>query len=147
MEPPTFSGDLAGTPSLEEDWLVLSTIHSAKGLEWDAVTLLHAADGCIPSDLATGDDEELEEERRLLYVALTRARRHLTVTSPLRFHVRERQPSDTHLTAPLSRFLQPEQVQACLDVVATPAGGAPDLPPASPRLADAVRARSRSRWE
>lgn len=145
MEPPTFTGDLAGTPTLDEDWLVLSTIHSAKGLEWDAVSLLHAADGCIPSDLATGDAEEIDEERRLLYVALTRARRHLTVLAPLRFHVRERQPSDRHIHAPLSRFFTPE-VRACFDEVSEGPTGLPSMPAASPGLADAVRAQSRARW-
>ena len=74
LDPPSSTGDLAGPPLLDEDWLVLSTIHSAKGLEWDVVHVIHAADGMIPSDMATGDDDEIEEERRLLYVALTRAR-------------------------------------------------------------------------
>jgi DNA helicase-2/ATP-dependent DNA helicase PcrA len=145
MEPPTFTGDLAGTPSLEEDWLVLSTIHSAKGLEWDAVTLLHAADGCIPSDLATGDPEEIDEERRLLYVAMTRARRHLTVLAPLRFHVRERQPSDRHLHAPLSRFFTPE-VKACFDERSEGATGLASMPASSPGLAASVRVKAKARW-
>lgn len=143
LEPPTFSGDLAGPPALDDDWLVLSTIHSAKGLEWDAVTLIHAADGCLPSDLATGDAEEVEEERRLLYVALTRARRHLTVTAPLRFHVRERQPSDAHVHAPLSRFFTAD-VRARFEERHEGHAAAPL--PVAPRLADAVRARARARW-
>ena len=63
-----------GPPLREEDWMVLSTIHSAKGCEWDVVYVIHAADGNIPSDMATGDDDQIEEERRLFYVALTRAR-------------------------------------------------------------------------
>ena len=74
LDPPSSTGDLAGPPLLDEDCLVLSTIHSAKGLEWDVVHVIHAADGMIPSDMATGDDDEIEEERRLLYVAMTRAR-------------------------------------------------------------------------
>src|SRR5207248_11398045 len=85
LDPPAGTGDLAGPPHLDEDWLALSTAHSAKGLEWDAVTVLHATDGCIPSDLSTGDAAEVEEERRIFYVALTRARRFLTVLAPLRF--------------------------------------------------------------
>ena len=69
LDPPSSTGDLAGPPLLDEDWLILSTIHSAKGLEFDVVHVIHAADGMIPSDMSTGDDEEIEEERRLLYVA------------------------------------------------------------------------------
>ncbi|MEZ0227538.1 MAG: ATP-dependent helicase, partial [Planctomycetota bacterium] len=107
LDPPVTTGDLAGVPVLDEDWLVLSTIHSAKGLEWDAVTVIHAADGCIPSDLSTGDTDDIEEERRLFYVAVTRARRHLTVIAPLRYHVRDKGPTDRHIYAPLTRFLAP----------------------------------------
>src|SRR5262249_34693414 len=73
LDPPASTGDLAGSPLLDEDYLVLSTIHSAKGCEWDVVYLIHAADGVLPSDMAEGE-AELEEERRLLYVAMTRAR-------------------------------------------------------------------------
>jgi DNA helicase-2/ATP-dependent DNA helicase PcrA len=72
LDPPNSTEDLAGPPLLEEDYVVLSTIHSAKGLEWDVVHVLHASDGCIPSDMATGDPEQIDEERRLFYVALTR---------------------------------------------------------------------------
>ena len=90
LDPPSSTGDLAGPPLLDEDWLVLSTIHSAKGLEWDVVHVIHAADGMIPSDMATGDDDEIEEERRLLYVALTRARDALHVYLPMRYYRRPR---------------------------------------------------------
>lgn len=107
LDPPEASGDLAGTPLLEEDYLILSTIHSSKGQEWDAVYILNCADGCIPSDMATGDPEQLEEERRLLYVAMTRAKRDLHLIHPLRFFVREqRRYGDRYVYAPLSRFLQ-----------------------------------------
>ena len=111
LDPPSSTGDLAGAPMLDEDWLVLSTIHSAKGLEWDVVHLIHAADGIIPSDLATGDDDEIEEERRLLYVAMTRARDALHVTFPLRYYRRPRGLEDPHTYAQLSRFLEPESVR------------------------------------
>jgi DNA helicase II / ATP-dependent DNA helicase PcrA len=57
LDPPASTADLAGPPLLDEDYLVLSTIHSAKGCEWDVVHVIHAADGMIPSDLATGDEE------------------------------------------------------------------------------------------
>ena len=86
LDPPVSTGDLAGPPVLDEDWLVLSTIHSAKGLEWDAVYLIHGADGCLPSDMATGSPEGIEEELRLMYVAMTRARDFLYVTWPKRYY-------------------------------------------------------------
>ncbi|HEY3019055.1 MAG TPA: ATP-dependent helicase, partial [Solirubrobacteraceae bacterium] len=77
LDPPASSSDLAGPGSLDEDWLTLSTVHSAKGLEWRSVHVLALYDGNFPSDLAAGDREAIEEERRLLYVALTRAQRDL----------------------------------------------------------------------
>ncbi len=107
LDPPDRSSDLAGRPHLDDDWLTLSTIHSAKGLEWSAVHVIHAADGNIPSDMALSDKAGLEEERRLLYVALTRARDTLWVSMPQRFHVRRFGSDDRHLLAPLSRFLEP----------------------------------------
>jgi DNA helicase-2/ATP-dependent DNA helicase PcrA len=115
LDPPSSTADLAGPPLLDEDWLTLSTIHSAKGLEWDVVHVIHAADGHIPSDMATGDDDELEEERRLLYVALTRARDVLTITYPQRYYRRPRGRDDAHGYALVSRFLQPAAVRATLD--------------------------------
>jgi superfamily I DNA/RNA helicase len=72
LDPPDATSDEAGAAQRDEDYLILSTIHSAKGQEWSAVFLLNAVDGCIPSDLAAGETEEIEEERRLLYVAMTR---------------------------------------------------------------------------
>ena len=90
LDPPSSTSDLAGPPLLDEDYVVLSTIHSAKGGEWDVVHVIHAADGMIPSDMATGNAEEIEEERRLFYVALTRARDALYVYFPLRFYRRPR---------------------------------------------------------
>ena len=111
-DPPASTGDLAGPPVLDEDYLILSTIHSAKGAEWDAVHLIHAADGMIPSDMATGDEEEIEEELRLLYVALTRARDHLYVYFPLRYHHRRMGLSDDHSYAQLSRFFTPRVLES-----------------------------------
>jgi DNA helicase-2/ATP-dependent DNA helicase PcrA len=105
LDPPASTADLAGPPMLDEDFLVLSTIHSAKGGEWDVVHVLHAADGMIPSDMSTGDDERIDEERRLFYVALTRARHALHVYFPLRYHRRNRGHEDRHLHAQLTRFL------------------------------------------
>ena len=111
LDPPVSTSDLAGPPHLDEDYVVLSTIHSAKGGEWDVVHVIHAADGMIPSDMATGDPDQLEEERRLFYVALTRARDTLVVTFPLRYHRANRGREDRHWYAQLTRFL-PEEVRA-----------------------------------
>jgi len=116
LDPPSSTGDLAGPPLVDEDWLVLSTIHSAKGLEWDVVHVIHAADGMIPSDMSTGDDDEIEEERRLLYVAMTRARDALIVSFPQRYYRRPRGLEDPHSYAQLTRFL-PEQVRAHFEEV------------------------------
>jgi DNA helicase II / ATP-dependent DNA helicase PcrA len=116
LDPPSSSGDLAGPPLLDEDYLILSTIHSAKGLEWDAVHLIHAADGMIPSDMSTGDDDEIEEERRLLYVAMTRARDELHIYFPMRYYRRPRGSEDPHSYAQLSRFLVPPEVIEHLEV-------------------------------
>ena len=107
LDPPTSTGGLAGQPLLDEEYLVLSTIHSAKGCEWDTVFVIHAADGVIPSDMASGETE-LEEERRLLYVALTRARNRLVVTFPMRYYHRKHVMGDAHSYAQLTRFISPE---------------------------------------
>jgi DNA helicase-2/ATP-dependent DNA helicase PcrA len=115
LDPPAATGDEAGPPHLDEDFLILSTIHSAKGQEWDVVYTLNAADGCIPSDMSTGSPEQIEEERRLLYVAMTRARDHLHVVHPLRFFVRQQhRHGDRHLFAPRTRFI-PESVARCFE--------------------------------
>jgi DNA helicase II / ATP-dependent DNA helicase PcrA len=114
LDPPNSTGDLAGPPTQDDDWLVLSTIHSAKGCEWDVVCLIHASDGCLPSDMATGRDEEIEEERRLMYVAMTRARDYLYVTWPLRYYHRWSRFGDRHSYAQPSRFLT-DDVRALMD--------------------------------
>jgi DNA helicase-2/ATP-dependent DNA helicase PcrA len=118
LEPPTSTGDLAGPPMIDEDWLVLSTVHSAKGLEFDAVHVIHAADGNFPSDMSLGSPEGLEEERRLFYVAITRARRNLAIYVPLRYH--HHRVRDDHSWAQPSRFLS-ESVRSAL--VEIPAAG------------------------
>jgi DNA helicase-2/ATP-dependent DNA helicase PcrA len=107
LDPPMSTGDLAGKPLLDEEYVVLSTIHSAKGCEWDVVYLIHTADGVLPSDMADGE-AELEEERRLLYVATTRARERLCISYPLRYYHRKHALGDGHSFAQLSRFLPPE---------------------------------------
>ncbi len=107
LDPPDRSSDLAGKPHLDDDWLTLSSIHSAKGCEWRAVHLIHAADGNLPSDMALSDNDGLEEERRLLYVAMTRAKDVLNISFPLRFHTRRYGRDDDYQLAPMSRFLEP----------------------------------------
>jgi DNA helicase-2/ATP-dependent DNA helicase PcrA len=105
LEPPRSTGDFAGPPLIDEDWLILSTVHSAKGLEWDVVHVLHAADGNFPSDMALGTAQGLEEERRLFYVAMTRPRRALNIYVPLRYHHHPRAHDDAHSWSQPSRFL------------------------------------------
>ncbi|CAN5434107.1 ATP-dependent helicase [soil metagenome] len=107
LDPPASTGDLAGPPQRDDDFLTISTVHSAKGLEWDVVHVLRATDGCIPSDMATGDAEAVEEERRLLYVAMTRARTSLHLYAPVRYHHRPTGRDDAHGRSHLSRFLTP----------------------------------------
>jgi DNA helicase-2/ATP-dependent DNA helicase PcrA len=109
LDPPDATSDEAGPPHRDEDYLILSTIHSAKGQEWRSVFVLNVVDGCIPSDLAIGSRDELEEERRLLYVAMTRARDELTLVVPQRFYVHN-QPrgGDKHVYASRTRFLPPK---------------------------------------
>jgi DNA helicase-2/ATP-dependent DNA helicase PcrA len=106
LDPPQKSSDLAGAPLLDEDYLVLSTIHSAKGQEWDAVHVLNVADGNFPLEYATGKVEQIEEERRLLYVAMTRAKTELHVIAPLRYYITQ-QPrrGDAHVYGARSRFM------------------------------------------
>jgi len=105
LDPPSSTQDLAGPPVLDDDYLVLSTIHSAKGLEWDTVYVIHAADGNIPSDMSTRSPEEIEEERRLFYVALTRAKNSLHVCFPLRYYHYRPNVSDNYGMAQRTRFL------------------------------------------
>ena len=106
LDPPDATSDRAGDPLLDEDYLILSTIHSAKGQEWKSVFILNAVDGCLPSDLAAGTSAEIEEERRLLYVAMTRAKDHLHLIVPQRFFVHgQRSNGDRHLYASRTRFI------------------------------------------
>ncbi len=105
LDPPSSSADFAGPPHLDEDWLTLSTVHSAKGLEWEAVHLIAAYDGNFPADMSTGSEEGVAEERRLFYVALTRARRRLHVYVPSRFHHHPGARDDAHGMGQPSRFL------------------------------------------
>jgi DNA helicase-2/ATP-dependent DNA helicase PcrA len=132
LDPPSSSADLAGPPHLDEDYLVLSTVHSAKGLEWDAVHLISAYDGNFPSDMATGDDEGIAEERRLFYVALTRARKRLHVYVPARYYHRPRASDDTHGYGEPSRFLS-DGVQSLFEISRPQRETLPVLANAAPR--------------
>ncbi len=117
LDPPSATSDLSGAPYLDEDYLVLSTIHSAKGQEWDAVHLLNVADGNFPSEFSTGRPELVEEERRLLYVAMTRAKRDLHLIAPLKYYVTQQsRMGDRHIYGAKSRFLT-SAVMQCLEQV------------------------------
>ena len=106
LDPPSAAGDQSGDPLLDEDYLVLSTVHSAKGQEWDAVYVLNVADGNFPSEFATGKPAMIEEERRLLYVAMTRAKQSLSLIAPLKYHVTHQpRDGDKHVFGARSRFL------------------------------------------
>ncbi|MDR5732503.1 ATP-dependent helicase [Caballeronia sp. LZ025] len=108
LDPPDATSDESGVPLIDEDYLILSTIHSAKGQEWRNVFVLNGVDGCIPSDLGTGSEEELDEERRLLYVAMTRAKEDLHVIAPQRFYVHNQTNlGDRHVWAQRTRFIPP----------------------------------------
>ena len=112
LDPPGATSDEAGVPLRDEDYLILSTIHSAKGQEWKSVFLLNAVDGCIPSDLGTGSTSEVEEERRLLYVAMTRARDHLHLVTPQRFYVHgQAMRGDRHVYAARTRFVAEDMLE------------------------------------
>ncbi|MDJ0791662.1 MAG: ATP-dependent helicase [Acidimicrobiia bacterium] len=122
LDPPASSSGYADKPHLDDDYLILSTIHSAKGGEWRSVVVIHAADGNIPSDMALSEPGGLEEERRLMYVALTRARDHLAVTVPQRFYHHRFSTNGAHSYALPSRFLD-----VARPALAESAHGAPDV--------------------
>jgi len=145
LDPPDATSDQSGVPLLDEDYLILSTIHSAKGMEWNAVHVLNVVDGCMPSDLGAGSSAELEEERRLLYVAMTRAKDDLHLLVPQRFFVHG-QPvrGDRHVYASRTRFI-PEALLPLFERTSWPR--------AQPRAAFASQgpridlgARMRERW-
>lgn len=105
LDPPASTSDLPGPPHIDEDYLVLSTVHSAKGLEWSRVHVIGLVDGAFPSDLAFGSTDGVAEEQRLFYVAVTRARDELHLHVPLRLPHHRRARDDKHSYAPASRFL------------------------------------------
>ena len=106
LDPPEVTSDQPGAPLLDEDYLILSTIHSAKGREWSAVSVLNVVDGCIPSEMSTGSEAGIDEERRLLYVAMTRAKDHLELLVPQRFYITgQASTGDRHVYAGRTRFI------------------------------------------
>lgn len=120
LDPPDATSDQSGAPLLDEDYLILSTIHSAKGREWSSVSVLNVVDGCLPSDMSTGSEMEIEEERRLLYVAMTRAKDHLDLMLPQRFYITGQSGmGDRHVYASRTRFI-PNRMLTCFESVTWP---------------------------
>jgi DNA helicase-2/ATP-dependent DNA helicase PcrA len=147
LDPPSYTQELAGPPLLDEDYLILSTMHSAKGLEFDVVYVIHAADGNIPSDMATGNAAEIEEERRLLYVACTRAREQLYVSHPLRYYTQPWAKADTHGYAQRSRFLTHAVTAHFEELQTGPESTQEDEGPLGRVTTASIRAGVRSLWE
>jgi DNA helicase-2/ATP-dependent DNA helicase PcrA len=147
LDPPDATSDRSGPPLRDEDYLVLSTIHSAKGQEWKSVYALNVVDGCMPSDLGAGTTAELEEERRLLYVAMTRAKDNLHLIVPQRFFVHgQHSRGDRHLYASRTRFI-PDQLLQLFERQTWPIAPAAPGKTASgqaPRLD--IRGRMRGMW-
>ncbi len=127
LDPPASTGDMAGPPRVDEDYVVISTVHSAKGLEWSIVHIPELIDGRIPIDMALGSPTGEEEEKRLLYVAVTRACEELHLYAPLRMPHHRRASDDRHSYAPLSRFIDPE-VATALRVEEEPRPRSPVVP-------------------
>jgi DNA helicase-2/ATP-dependent DNA helicase PcrA len=147
LDPPDAVSDQPGVPLIDEDYLILSTIHSAKGQEWSSVFVLNCVDGCIPSDLAVGQADDIEEERRLLYVAMTRAKDNLALIVPQRFYTHgQAAQGDRHVYAARTRFI-PATLLQFFDVGAWPKAAANDRPGAEPRqMRVDVAARMRGMW-
>jgi DNA helicase-2/ATP-dependent DNA helicase PcrA len=146
LDPPDAVSDQAGVPLLDEDYLILSTIHSAKGQEWKSVFILNVVDGCLPSDLATGTAAEIEEERRLLYVAMTRAKDHLHVIVPQRFFAQgQRRNGDRHMYAARTRFI-PAGILGYFERVSWPPAAAMDVSRKPAREPVDIKARVRKSW-
>ncbi|MFC0398667.1 ATP-dependent helicase [Paraburkholderia rhizosphaerae] len=152
LDPPDATSGESGVPLLDEDYLILSTIHSAKGQEWRNVFVLNGVDGCIPSDLGTGSDEEIDEERRLLYVAMTRAKEDLHLIVPQRFYVHNQTHlGDRHVWASRTRFI-PADLMPLFDAYAWPPAPVPAAPSAKGLAAAAqakveIAAKLRKMWD
>ena len=146
LDPPSVTSDQAGVPSKDDDYVILSTIHSAKGQEWDHVYVLNVADGNFPSEFSTGKPELIEEERRLLYVAMTRARNELHLCAPLKYQVTQ-QPrlGDKHIYGAKSRFMTDKVLDACERVSVRTTVGVENLKAADAATVD-VGAQLKEMW-
>jgi len=147
LDPPSAVSDESGVPYKDEDYLILSTIHSAKGQEWRQVFVLNVVDGCIPSDLGTGTSAEIEEERRLLYVAMTRAKDDLHLVVPQRFYVTQQgRGGDRHLYGSRTRFI-PEAITGLFETTTWPRMASAGAASATPAVAPVdLKARMRGMW-
>ncbi|MGO7421929.1 ATP-dependent helicase, partial [Rhizobium ruizarguesonis] len=146
LDPPDATSDQAGVPLLDEDYLILSTIHSAKGQEWTKVFMLNVVDGCIPNDLAVGTTAEIEEERRLLYVAMTRARDGLDLVVPQRFFTYgQNSQGDRHVYASRSRFI-PATLLQFFEACSWPQGKSEAAQAQARQVRIDVGARMRGMW-
>jgi len=147
LDPPDATSDQSGPPLLDEDYLILSTIHSAKGQEWNSVYLLNTVDGCLPSDLSTGSTAEIEEERRLLYVAMTRARDQLHLMVPQRFFTHgQHSGGDRHVYAQRTRFI-PNSMLKHFDNRSWPPPRAAQAGAPTQRAPIDIGARMRGMWK
>ncbi|MFZ3287794.1 MAG: ATP-dependent helicase [Telluria sp.] len=148
LDPPEATSDRAGPPLLDEDYLILSTIHSSKGQEWKSVHVLNVVDGCIPSDMSTGNAADIEEERRLLYVAMTRAKEHLHLVVPNRFFIKQQaQMGDRHVYAARTRFIGPAMLKHFEQCVWIDADTARSKKPVPDSVRMMVRERARNAWK
>lgn len=148
LDPPEATSDRAGPPLLDDDYLVLSTIHSSKGQEWKSVHVLNVVDGCIPSDMSTGSQEDIEEERRLLYVAMTRAREHLQLMVPNRFFIKQQAAlGDRHVYAARTRFITPAMLKHFEESTWLSADAQYIRKPVPESVRMMVRERARNAWK
>lgn len=148
LDPPEATSDRAGPPLLDEDYLILSTIHSSKGQEWKSVHVLNVVDGCIPSDMSTGSQDDIEEERRLLYVAMTRAREHLQLVAPNRFFIKQQAAlGDRHVYAARTRFITPAMLKHFEESTWLSADAQYIRKPVPESVRMMVRERARNAWK
>ena len=148
LDPPEATSDRASPPLLDDDYLVLSTIHSSKGQEWKSVHVLNVVDGCIPSDMSTGSQEDIEEERRLLYVAMTRAREHLQLVVPNRFFIKQQAAlGDRHVYAARTRFITPAMLKHFEESTWLSADAQYIRKPVPESVRMMVRERARNAWK
>ncbi|HWT97905.1 MAG TPA: ATP-dependent helicase [Terriglobales bacterium] len=147
LDPPDATSDESGVPLLDEDYLILSSIHSAKGQEWKSVFVLNVVDGCIPSDLGTGESEDIEEERRLLHVAMTRAKDDLELIVPQRFYTHnQRSQGDRHVYAERTRFI-PKSLLSLFDRTTWTAFAPPGVSTALKDHRVDIAGRMRGMWK